>query len=228
MKDKERFDEKKALYGENPVYLSHLLDPYTVKIAKWVYNLGFTPNQVTLLNFFLGMLAIVLMFLYPTYVIFVAVAILITIRNIGDTIDGKIARGGDLKSPLGGFLDIFTDWIFFHSAFFIVVGYITGNVAIGYLCVIAYMSREFTRTKFTYFYGKKITESDEAKKMPLAVSLARKYDLANVFWIIPVFLLINQPAFIIYFVLIAETILFLGELFVDLRILLRQKNENKK
>ena len=225
MKDKKKFDEKKALYGENPVYLSHLLDPYTVKIAKWVYNIGLTPNQVTLINFFLGMLAIVLMFFYPTYTIFVIAAILITIRNIGDTIDGKIARGGDLKSPLGGFLDIITDWIFFHPSFFIVVGYITGNVAIGYLCVIAYMSREFTRTKFTYFHGKKITETEDAKKMSFFVSMARKYDLANVFWIIPVLLLINQPAFIIYFVLAAETILFAGELAVDLRILLRPKKE---
>src|SRR3990167_5919080 len=210
MKNKKPFDEKKALYGENPVYLSHLLDPYTVKIAKWVYNLGLTPNQVTLVNFFLGMLAIALMFFYPVYSIFVIAAILITIRNIGDTIDGKIARGGDLKSPLGGFLDIVTDWIFFHSAFFIVVGYITGNIAIGYLCVIAYMSREFTRTKFTYFYGKKITETDEAKNISLLVSMARKYDLANIFWLIPIFLLINQPALIIYFVLAAETILFAG------------------
>jgi len=226
MKKERKFDEKKALYGENPVYLSHLLDPYTVKIAKWVYHLGFTPNQVTFFNLVLGMTAIALMFFYPIYAIFVLASVLITIRNIGDTIDGKIARGGEMKSPLGGFSDIVTDWIFFHSAFFIVAGYITGNVAIGYLCVIAYMSREFTRTKFTHFYGRKITETDEAKKMSFAVSLARKYDLANVFWIIPIFLLINQLTLIIYFVLIAEVSLFLGELTVDFKLLLRQKKEN--
>ncbi|MEK6898219.1 MAG: CDP-alcohol phosphatidyltransferase family protein [Nanoarchaeota archaeon] len=225
MKKVKNFDEKKALYGENPVYISKLIDPYTVKIAKFVHNLGFTPNQVTFFNLVLGMTGIGIMFFMGNYLGLVIAAILITIRNIGDTIDGKIARGGDMKSPLGGFLDIVTDWIFFHSAFFIAVGYITGNVAIGYLCVIVYMSREFTRTKFTHFYGTKITETDDAKKMSGFVSIARKYDLSNVFWLIPIFLLINQLTFIIYFVFIAEIGLFLGELMIDLKILLKQKKE---
>ena len=223
MKKRAKFDSKKALYGENPVYLYGLLDKYTVHVAKGVYNLGFTPNQVTIFNLFIGMGAIALMFFYRTYWSFIAAAILITLRNLGDTIDGKIARGGNMKSSLGGFLDITTDWILFHSAFFIAVGYITENVAIGYLCVIAYMSREFTRTKFTYFYGKKITGTNEAKEMSKLVSLARKYDLAAVFLLIPIFLLLNQLAFIIYFVLIAEIILFTGELGIDLKLLLSKK-----
>lgn len=223
MKKKIKFDSKKALYGKNPVYLYGLLDPYTVHVAKWVHGLGFTPNQVTMFNFIIGMSAVALIFFIPTYLSFVIAAILITLRNLGDTIDGKIARGANMKSPLGGFLDIVTDWIFFHSAFFIVIGYITGNVAIGYLCVIVYMSREFTRTKFTHFYGKKITETDEAKKMSFMVSLARKYDLAAVFLLIPVFLLINQPAFIIYFVLVVEVGLLFGELGMDTLLFYKQK-----
>ena len=111
MKKKSKFDSKKALYGENPVYLYGLLDPYTVHIAKWIHDLGFTPNQVTFFNLIIGMGAVALIFFVPTYLSFVIVAILITLRNLGDTIDGKIARGGDMKSPLGGFLDIVTDWI---------------------------------------------------------------------------------------------------------------------
>ena len=85
------------------------------------------------------------------------------------------------------------------------------------------MSREFTRTKFTYFYGKKITETDEVKKMSFVVSLAKKYDLAAVFLLIPIFLLVNQPAFILYFVLVAEVTLFSAELFLDLRLFLKKK-----
>lgn len=223
MKKREKFDSKKALYGENPVYLYGLLDKYTVHVARWLYNLGFTPNQVTFFNLIIGMFSIWLMFFYQTYWSFVAAAVLITLRNLGDTVDGKIARGGDLKSSLGGFLDIVTDWIFFHSAFFIAIGYITGNIAIGYLCVIAYMGREFTRTKFTYFYGTKITETSEVKKMSSIVSVAKKYDLAAVFLLIPIFLILNQPAFIIYFVLSAEVILFAGELVIDLKILMKGK-----
>lgn len=223
MKKKPKFDEKKALYGENPVYISKLLDPYTVKIAKFMYKIGFSANSTTLLTFVLGLSGIAVMLLFRSYAGLIIAAILITLRNIGDTIDGKIARGSDNFTPIGGFADLVSDWIIFHAAFFVAVGILTNHIIVGFLCVTGYMSREFTRRQFTKNYGVKITETKEAKKIPLIVSLARKYDLASAFWIIPFILLIN-PAFIIYAVAVIEYTLLFGELVFDIFLLFKKGN----
>jgi len=224
MKKRSAFDEKKALYGENPVYISKLLDPYTVKIAKVMYNLGFTPNIITLLNLFLGLIGIAMMFLIKNFYGLLIAAILITLRNIGDTVDGKVARGGNMKTPIGGFLDLVSDWIIFHAFFFIAIGFLTEHIIVGFICVIGYMSREFTRRQFTKSYGSKITKTEVVKKMPLIVSLARKYDLASALWIWP-FVLLVYPAFIIYATAIIEYVLLTGELALDIILLLKKKNK---
>ena len=224
MKKRPKFDMKKSLYAENSVYISKLLDPYTAHVAKWMYNLGFSANGTTLLTFFLGMAGIASLLIWRTYTGLIAAAILITLRNIGDTVDGKIARGSNSFSALGGFSDLVSDWIIFHAAFFVAIGILTNNIWLGFLCVTGYMSREFTRRKFTKNYGKKITETKEAKKMPMIVSLVRKYDLASAFWIIPFILLIN-PLWIIYAIAIIEYGLLIGELGMDF-LLLYKKGKN--
>lgn len=230
MNKRPNFDVNKCVYrGGNPVFISGLLDPFTAKIARFVYNLGFSANAVTIISFVMGMSAIALMLFMNNYTGLVIAAILITIRNIGDTIDGKIARGSGQLTPVGGFLDIIVDWIFFHAAFFIAIGFITNNVAVGFLCVTGYMGREFTRRKFTERYGTKITETNEAKSLPLIVSLVRKYDLASAFWIIPILMIFNQLALIIYAIAIVEYSLLFGELGFDFVCFAKQrKSINKK
>ncbi len=225
---KKRFDINKCVYSDNPVYISKILDPYTARIAQFLYDkFALTANMATLITFILGMLGIVVMYFYRSYMGLVIVAILITLRNIGDTIDGKIARGTNTFSSIGGFSDIIADWLFFHAGFFIVLGIITNNVILGFLCVTGYMSREFARRKFTEKYGLKITETNEAKKLSFTISLVRKYDLASWFWIIPMIMLIN-PVLIIYITVIMEYGLLFGELFFDYALFLKQKTSIKK
>ena len=222
------FNLKESVYKDNPVYISKLLDPYTARIAQFLYNkLGLTANKSTLITFILGMSGIAIMYFYRSFIGILIVAILITLRNIGDTIDGKIARGTNTFSPLGGYSDIIADWLFFHAAFFIVLGIITNHVILGFLCVTGFMSREFARRKFTEKLGVKITETSEAKKMPFIVSLVRKYDLASWFWIIP-FVLLIKPVWIIYITVIVEYGLLLGELAVNFSILIKDNNERWK
>ena len=222
MKKRPKFELENCVYKNgNPVYLYGLIDPYTAKMAKFLYEkLHLTANKTTICAFTLGFLGITTMYFYQTYLGLIIAAILITLRNFADTIDGKIARGTNTLSPLGGYSDIVTDWIFFHAAFFIVLGIITDHLALGFLCVIGYMSREFSRRKFTEKFGTKITETQDAKKMPFIVSLVRKYDLAAWFLIIPIVLLI-KPVFIIYFTVIVEYGLFFGELIINYRILIK-------
>ena len=96
----------------------------------------------------------------------------------------------------------------------------TNHLALGFLCVTGYMSREFSRRKFTEKFGTKITETNEAQKMPFIVSLVRKYDLAAWFLIIPIILLI-KPVFILYFTVVVEYGLLFGELSINYRILIK-------
>lgn len=226
MKRRPKFELERCVYKDgNPVYLYGLIDPYTAKMAKFLYEkLHLTANKTTILAFTLGFSGIAVMYFYQTYLGLIIAAILITLRNFADTIDGKIARGTNTLSPLGGYSDIVTDWLFFHAAFFIVLGIITNNLTLGFLCVIGYMSREFSRRKFTEKFGTKITETNEAKKMSFIISLVRKYDLAAWFLIIPIVLLI-KPIFIIYFTFIAEYGLLFGELAINFRILIK---DNKR
>jgi phosphatidylglycerophosphate synthase len=224
MKKRPKFNVKKCVYPDNSVFLSKLLDPYTARIAHFLYWIGFSANMTTVLTFLLGLSGIAAMLLIPAYTGLVIAAILITLRNIGDTVDGKIARGSGTFTPIGGFADLVSDWIIFHAAFFIAVGFLTNHVALGFLCVTGYMSREFARRHFTKIYGIKITETKTAKKMPFIVSLARKYDLSSAFWIIPIILLIN-PLWIIYAIAVIEYTLLAGELGLDVILLLRKRKQ---
>lgn len=174
------------------------------------------------------MSGIAAMLILNNYLGLVIAAILITIKTLGDAIDGKIARGSETASPMGGFLDIIVDWLFFHAAFFIAIGILTGHIMIGFLCVTGYMSREFARTKFTAKYGTKITETSEAKKVSGIVSIVKKYDLAALTLIAPLILLLNQPALIIYVAVIMEYGLLFGELIFDFVCLSRLSNQAKK
>ncbi len=221
MKNRPDFDLKKCLYADNPVYISKLLDPFTARIAQFLYNkLYLTANNVTIITLILGVAGIVVMYFYRSWWGMLIAAILITLRNFGDTVDGKIARGTNTFSPLGGYSDIIADWLFFHAAFFIVLGIVTEHVLLGALCVTGYMSREFARRKFTEKHGVKITETVEAKNISFIVSLARKYDLASWFWIIPLFMLI-KPVFIIYITVVIEYGLLFGELTINYTILIK-------
>lgn len=227
-KERPEFDITKCCYQKNTVNLARLCDPYTAKIARFVYNtFGISANVMTVITFIISITSLVVLFFVRTYDGLVIAAIFIFIRNLTDTLDGKIARGTGTISPVGGFTDLITDWLFFHAAFFIIIGYLTNNLFIGFLCVTGYMSREFARRKFTEKYGDKITETSEAKKMPLVVSIVTKYNLGEVTILTPFVLVLINPVWIIYFVAFMEYFLLLAELSFDYYCFLKKK-ENKK
>jgi phosphatidylglycerophosphate synthase len=229
---KPKFDLKKSVYGYNTVFISRILDPYTAHIAKFMYNLGFSANQVTMMSFLFGLCTIaIIYFLYPIYgyTALIVAAILLTLRNIADTVDGKIARGGNMLSSIGGFSDIISDWIIFHAFFFIVVGIVTNHTIIGFLCVTGYMSREFARRKFEKAYGSKASDTEESRKVGGIVSLVKLYDLATGFWLIPLLLLINKLSWIIYTFAVIEYALLIAELGFDYYCLFKKmKSQIKK
>ena len=80
-----------------------------------------TPNQITTLGMFFGILGS-LLFLKGDYYSILIGAVLFLICYILDNCDGEIARIKDMRSIFGMRYDTFVDWIV-HAVFFICLGW---------------------------------------------------------------------------------------------------------
>ena len=90
--------------------LRQFVDPPADRLASWFVARGINADQVTLVGFFVGMLAVPVLWLgWPL----VALA-LVVINRVADGVDGAIARQTE-TTDRGGFLDICLDF-FFYSA----------------------------------------------------------------------------------------------------------------
>jgi len=88
--------------------LNLFFKPILTKIAKVLINSKFTPNQITLFSFILGIFSFIFLSLGMIYI-----ALLFFILNrIFDGVDGTLAR---LSKPtdLGGFYDIISDFFIY-------------------------------------------------------------------------------------------------------------------
>ena len=90
------------------------------RIAQTLLNKHFTPDQVTLSAFVLGMMALPLL-AREQY----GLALLVIVLNrLGDGIDGALARLAGRSSDAGGFLDIGLDFVFYAA---VVLGFALAN-----------------------------------------------------------------------------------------------------
>jgi len=78
------------------------------RLAKHLHRLGVSANLVTVLGFFIGVLAVVALALG----FFVIALVLLLLNRLADGVDGEIARLGD-PDDAGAFLDIVLDFIFY-------------------------------------------------------------------------------------------------------------------
>ena len=90
--------------------LNKLLRPVLVLLAKPFVRFGISANQITIVGFLLGMLAV------PAIIAehFTVALVLIIINRICDGLDGAVARQTH-TTDAGGFLDISLDFIFYSS-----------------------------------------------------------------------------------------------------------------
>lgn len=94
-------------------YLHPMVKPPLRSMAQAVSNLGLKADQVTLLGFAVGMLAVPLI-IFNVY----GLALLcIIVNRIADGVDGELARLGT-PTDAGGFLDITLDFIFYQAVVF--------------------------------------------------------------------------------------------------------------
>ncbi|WP_458527110.1 CDP-alcohol phosphatidyltransferase family protein [Onishia taeanensis] len=98
------------------------IKPPLASIAKGLAGRGVTPNQVTVVSFLVGMLALPLL-ANEAYGLALAV---ILINRLGDGLDGALARHTGQASDAGGFLDIGLDFLFYAA---VVLGFALADPA---------------------------------------------------------------------------------------------------
>lgn len=94
----------------------YLNRPMAALIVKMVYHTRITPNGLTYISFFLGVLAVIA-FCMGEYKYFVAGGVLTQLSSVVDGADGMLARARNQTSPFGAHLDLFFDRILDFSLF---------------------------------------------------------------------------------------------------------------
>ncbi len=89
-------------------YSVPLFKPYLCKTARLISNKGVSADQVSIVGFMAGLLAVVLVATES----YMAAAVLLILNRLADGIDGEIARQTQ-PTDAGGFLDITLDFIFY-------------------------------------------------------------------------------------------------------------------
>jgi CDP-alcohol phosphatidyltransferase/Family of unknown function (DUF5941) len=97
-----------AVKASDGFFTTFFVSPYSRYIARWCARRGFTPNQVTTVSLFIGLLA-ALGFATGERWGLVAGAILLQIAFTTDCVDGQLARYTRTFSKLGAWLDSIFD-----------------------------------------------------------------------------------------------------------------------
>lgn len=160
--DFEKF-KKKALIPKDEITAIYTVDPLATRLAYFIYkkDLKITPNQITWLRLaFLAPLTILCLFLAPLLqlrIFYLFAAILGWLIMFGDGLDGDLARGADMKSSFGGFLDIISDRvvIIFFMAFLFSLGMFEGNLFFVFGAVFLFITKMYNMTVITniYYFG---------------------------------------------------------------------------
>jgi hypothetical protein len=88
---------------------TYLLRPAAGMLVRLLYPTSITPNQVTLLSTFVGLLAAAL-YLANTWTMTIAAGLCVTAKDLLDSADGQLARARGLYSRTGRFLDSIGDF----------------------------------------------------------------------------------------------------------------------
>lgn len=100
----------------------YLNRPLASLVVRLVYNTRITPNGLTIISFFIGLLGAFFLS-RGQYIYFVLGGVHIQLSSIVDCADGMLARSKNMSSDFGSHLDIFLDRI---MDFFMIIGISVG------------------------------------------------------------------------------------------------------
>jgi phosphatidylglycerophosphate synthase len=106
--DEDRLLLDQAVKGSDGFFTTFFVSPYSRYIARWAARVGLTPNQITLMSLFVGVLAAAA-FATGERAGLAAGAILLQLAFTLDCVDGQLARYTRTFSKLGAWLDSMFD-----------------------------------------------------------------------------------------------------------------------
>ena len=101
-------------------FITPIIKPLLTPVVMLMHKRGITADQLTVIGFLVGLLAVPLLAFEMWYGALVAIAL----NRILDGLDGALARYANLSSSAGGFLDITLDFLFYAA---IPLGFILAN-----------------------------------------------------------------------------------------------------
>jgi len=101
-------------------FITPVIKPLLTPVVMLMHKRGITPDQLTVVGFLVGLLAVPLLAFGLWYGALVAIAL----NRILDGLDGALARYSNQGSSAGGFLDITLDFLFYAA---IPLGFILVN-----------------------------------------------------------------------------------------------------
>ncbi|MBH0033521.1 CDP-alcohol phosphatidyltransferase family protein [Pseudoalteromonas sp. NZS71_1] len=101
-------------------FITPVIKPLLTPVVMLMYKRGITADQLTVVGFLVGLLAVPLLAFEMWYGALVAIAL----NRILDGLDGALARYANQSSSAGGFLDITLDFLFYAA---IPLGFILTN-----------------------------------------------------------------------------------------------------
>jgi len=110
---------------------TYLLRPIAGLLVRLLYPTSISPNQVTIASIVAG-LAAALGYLQASPLAFVCAGLLVTLKDLLDSVDGQLARAREQYSRIGRFLDSIGDFIV-DAAVFGAIGWTLGENHGGFL-----------------------------------------------------------------------------------------------
>ncbi|GAB0109153.1 CDP-alcohol phosphatidyltransferase family protein [Pseudoalteromonas distincta] len=101
-------------------FITPVIKPLLTPVVMLMHKRGITADQLTVVGFLVGLLAVPLLAFEIWYGALVAIAL----NRILDGLDGALARYANQSSSAGGFLDITLDFLFYAA---IPLGFILAN-----------------------------------------------------------------------------------------------------
>lgn len=181
--------------------------PLASLIVRAVYNTTITPNHLTYVSFYLGVLSgFFYCFGEPLY--FIIAGILLQLSSIFDCADGMLARSKDICTDYGAYLDLFLDLItnfFFLSG--IVIGYYvySGNLKffITGVFTIALISLEWALHYLIRNFKKREKPGEASAARGLIIFIIFVFSLLNrldiIIWALLIGVIINILYKVIHF-----------------------------
>lgn len=171
-KSKISFGEfkKKALLPLDEITAIFTVDPLSTRLAYFIYkkDLKITPNQITWFRLaFLAPLVISCLFLASLLqlrIFYLFAAVLEWLIMFSDGVDGHLARGADMKSRFGAFLDIISDrvMIIFFITLLFSLGMFEGNLFIVFGGIFLFIAKMYNMTVINkvFYFGQKNLDTD--------------------------------------------------------------------